>query len=94
MPQPSRTCAFGASSKAAYYSLPASYLKTFWQLCMIWEQWSYSMDPLHIPCKTKELHFHIVKQVGFCGNREGYFECGNEIECPPYILLQQKMLIK
>ena len=32
MPRPSRTCAFGASYKAAYYSLSACYLKTFWQL--------------------------------------------------------------
>ena len=31
MPRPSRTCAFSASSKAAYYSLSAYYLKTFWQ---------------------------------------------------------------
>ena len=31
MPRPSRTCAFGASSKAAYYSLSPCYLKTFWQ---------------------------------------------------------------
>ena len=31
MPGPSRTCAFGASSKATYYSLSACYLKTFWQ---------------------------------------------------------------
>ena len=31
MPRPSRTCAFGASSKAAYYSLSACYLKPFWQ---------------------------------------------------------------
>ena len=31
MPGPSRACAFGASSKAAYYSLSAYYLKTFWQ---------------------------------------------------------------
>ena len=31
MPWPSRTCAFGMSSKAAYYSLTACYLKTFWQ---------------------------------------------------------------
>ena len=33
MPRPSRTCAFGASSKAAYYSLLTCYLKTFWQPC-------------------------------------------------------------
>ena len=33
MPQPSRTCAFGASSKATYGSLSARYLKTFWQPC-------------------------------------------------------------
>ena len=31
MPRPSRTCAFGASSKATYYSLSACYLKTFWK---------------------------------------------------------------
>ena len=31
MPRPSRTFAFGASPKAAYYSLSACYLKTFWQ---------------------------------------------------------------
>ena len=31
MPRPSRTCAFGVSSKAAYYSLSDCYLKTFWQ---------------------------------------------------------------
>ena len=31
MPQPSRTCAFGTSSKAAFYSLSTCYLKTFWQ---------------------------------------------------------------
>ena len=31
MPRPSRTCAFGASSKAAYYSLSTCFLKTFWQ---------------------------------------------------------------
>ena len=31
MPRPSKTCAFGASSKAAYYSLSACYWKTFWQ---------------------------------------------------------------
>ena len=35
MPWPSRTCALGASSKAAYYSLAACYLKTFWQPCKI-----------------------------------------------------------
>ena len=29
VPLPSRTCAFAASSKATYYSLLASYLKTF-----------------------------------------------------------------
>ena len=29
MPQPSRTCFYGVSSKAAYYSLSACYLKTF-----------------------------------------------------------------
>ena len=29
MPWPSRTCAFCASSKAAYYSLSGCYLKTF-----------------------------------------------------------------
>ena len=31
MPLPWRTCVFGANSKAAYYSLSACYLKTFWQ---------------------------------------------------------------
>ena len=35
MPWPSRTCAFGASSKAAYYSLSACHLKTFWPPCSI-----------------------------------------------------------
>ena len=30
---PSRTCAFGASSRSAYYSLSACYVKTFWQPC-------------------------------------------------------------
>ena len=34
MPLPSRTCAFGASYKAAYYSLSACYLNTFWQPCL------------------------------------------------------------
>ena len=34
MPRPSKTSAFGASSKAAYYSLSACYLKTFWQPCI------------------------------------------------------------
>ena len=33
MRQPSRTWAFGASSKATYYSLSACSLKTFWQPC-------------------------------------------------------------
>ena len=31
MPRPSKTCAFGASTKDAYYSLSACYWKTFWQ---------------------------------------------------------------
>ena len=35
MPEPSRTCAFGGSSNAAYYSLSAWYLKSFWQPCII-----------------------------------------------------------
>ena len=35
MPRPSRTCAFGASYKAAYYSLSACYLKIFWQPCLL-----------------------------------------------------------
>ena len=34
MPRPSKTSAFGASSKATYYSLSACYLKTFWQPCI------------------------------------------------------------
>ena len=41
MPRPYETCAFGASSKATYYSLSACYLKHFWQ------SWSY----IHIFCK-------------------------------------------
>ena len=35
MPRPSKTCAFGASSKAAYYSLSACYWRTFWQPCLV-----------------------------------------------------------
>ena len=35
VPWPSRTCVFGASSKAAHYSLSACYLKTFWQPCIL-----------------------------------------------------------
>ena len=38
MPWPSRTCAFGASSRAAYYLLSACYLKTFWQPCLPMER--------------------------------------------------------
>ena len=37
MPQPSRTCAFGVSSKAIYYSLPASFLKTFCFLTALYD---------------------------------------------------------
>ena len=39
MPQPSKTCAFGASSKAAYYSLSAYYLKTLLQPCLLKDRW-------------------------------------------------------
>ena len=35
MPHPSRTCAFGASYKATYYSLSDCYLETFWQPCLL-----------------------------------------------------------
>ena len=34
MPQPSRTCALGASSKATYFLVSACYLKTFDSLAL------------------------------------------------------------
>ena len=65
MSRPSRTCAFGVSSKAACYSLSACNLKTFWQPCY---------PKAHAPETTIAQHVKDVvsDSPGFCYGASGF----------------------
>ena len=65
MSRPSRTCAFGVSSKAACYSLSACNLKSFWQPCY---------PKAHAPETTIAQHAKDVvsDSPGFCYGASGF----------------------
>ena len=65
MSRPSRTCAFGVSSKAACYSLSACNLKSFWQPCY---------PKAHAPETTIAQHAKDVvsNSPGFCYGASGF----------------------
>ena len=60
MPQPSRTCTFGASFKAAYYSLSACYLKNFLRALQALGLYIFVRDKRGQGLKTSTAHLYLT----------------------------------